>query len=90
MSKEDKDVLALESKVVYVKEGYGKKSEEPSIETLRSYLINRVRDCLHIVLSFSPVGPKFRERAWWFPALFSSCTIDWFLPWPEEALVAVA
>ena len=37
-----------------------------------------------------PVGPKFRERARRFPSLFSSCTIDWFLPWPEEALVAVA
>lgn len=88
--KEDKEVLALECKGVYVKEGYGKKSEEPSTLTLWSYFINRVRDCLHVVLSFSPVGPKFRERARRFPSLFSSCTIDWFLPWPEEALVAVA
>ncbi len=88
--KEDKEVLAIECKGVYVKEGYGKKTEEPSTLTLWSYFINRVRDCLHVVLSFSPVGPKFRERARRFPSLFSSCTIDWFLPWPEEALVAVA
>lgn len=61
--KEDKEVLAIECKGVYVKEGYGKKTEEPSTLTLWSYFINRVRDCLHVVLSFSPVGPKFRERA---------------------------
>ena len=54
--KEDKDVFSLESKTVYVKEGYGKKSEEPSMLTLWNYFINRVRDCLHVVLSFSPVG----------------------------------
>lgn len=55
-----------------------------------SFLIDRVRDNLHIVLAFSPVGVKFRERARKFPALFNECTIDWFLPWPEEALVSVS
>lgn len=49
-----------------------------------------MRDNLHIVLCFSPVGNKFRERARKFPALFNECTIDWFLPWPEEALSSVA
>jgi len=43
-----------------------------------------------MVLAFSPVGTKFRERARKFPSLFSTCTIDWFLPWPEEALVSVS
>lgn len=42
------------------------------------------------MLCFSPVGQKFRDRARKFPALFNECTIDWFLPWPEEALVSVA
>ena len=49
-----------------------------------------MRDNLHIVLCFSPVGQKFRERARKFPALFNECCIDWFLPWPEEALISVA
>ena len=86
--KEEKDTFALESKGVYAKEV--SKSYDPTPGELWTWVINRVRDCLHVVLSFSPVGPKFRERARKFPALFSSCTIDWFLPWPEDALVSVA
>lgn len=87
--KEDKEVFALETKTIYMKE-VGKKGEDPSPLTLWKYFINRVRDCLHIVLSFSPVGAKFRERARRFPSLFSQCNIDWYLPWPEEALVSVS
>eukprot|EP01035_Chromulina_nebulosa_P038073 gene38073-51424_t len=36
----------------------------------------------------SPVGVKFPERARKFPGIIAGCTIDWFLPWPKEALVA--
>ena len=87
--KDERDVIALETKNVYMKEA-GVKGEDPSPLELWIYFINRVRDCLHMVLAFSPVGQKFRERARKFPSIFSTCTIDWFLPWPEEALVAVS
>lgn len=87
--KDERDVFALETKNVYMKE-VGTKGEDPSTLELWIYFINRVRDCLHMILAFSPVGNKFRERARKFPSLFSSCTIDWFLPWPEEALVSVS
>ena len=87
--KDERDVFALETKTVYMKEA-GTKGEDPSTLELWIYFINRVRYCLHMVLAFSPVGTKFRERARKFPSLFSSCTIDWFLPWPEEALVSVS
>jgi dynein heavy chain len=87
--KEDKDLFSLESKNVYTKE-VGGKGYEPSILELWNFFISRVKDCLHMILAFSPVGNKFRERSQKFPSLFSCCTIDWFLPWPEDALVAVS
>jgi len=57
---------------------------------LWKYFINRVRDRLHFVLCFSPVGDKFRTRARKFPGLVAYCTINWFFPWPAEALLDVA
>ena len=38
----------------------------------------------------SPVGEAFRRRLRTFPALVNCTTIDWFLPWPEEALRSTA
>lgn len=59
-------------------------------DNLYSFFLGRVRDKLHIILCFSPVGTKFARRAQQFPGLINGCTIDWFLPWPEEALQAVS
>ena len=44
----------------------------------------------HVVLCSSPVGDGMRNRCLEFPALVNCCTIDWFQPWPEEALQSVA
>jgi hypothetical protein len=54
------------------------------------FFIEKVRKYLHVVLCFSPVGDKFRIRARQFPALINNTVIDWFQPWPQEALVSVA
>ncbi|KAK9794950.1 hypothetical protein WJX73_010224 [Symbiochloris irregularis] len=59
-------------------------------EALYSFFLGRVRDRLHVCLCFSPVGPQFAKRAQQFPGLINGTTIDWFLPWPEEALISVA
>ena len=58
--------------------------------SLYDFFISQVRKNLHVVLCFSPVGDAFRNRCLKFPALVNCTTIDWFQPWPEEALNSVA
>jgi len=53
------------------------------------YFINQIRLNLHVVLAFSPVGDAFRTRARKFPAIVNCTVIDWFQPWPYDALLSV-
>jgi dynein heavy chain len=87
--KDEQDVFKLECKNQYGKD-MNMKGADPSLLELWVFFINRVKDCLHMVLAFSPVGTKFRDRSQKFPSLFSQCSINWFLPWPEDALVSVS
>ena len=59
------------------------------INIFAQYLI-RVRQNVHVVFCMSPVGEEFRLRLLMFPSLVNCCTIDWFMPWPDEALRSVA
>jgi len=54
------------------------------------YFVDTCKANLHLVLAFSPVGSMFRKRLLTFPGLVNCCTIDWFLPWPKEALEKTA
>ncbi|XP_076026906.1 dynein axonemal heavy chain 2 [Genypterus blacodes] len=59
-------------------------------DSMFSYLIERVRNNLHVVLCMSPVGESFRNRILQYPALVNCTTIDWFCEWPRDALLEVS
>ncbi|KAI8922930.1 hypothetical protein BC831DRAFT_55734 [Entophlyctis helioformis] len=59
-------------------------------EVMWQYFVNKCADNLHIVLCMSPQGDKLRERCRSFPGLVNNTMIDWFPPWPEQALFSVA
>ncbi|XP_017769738.1 PREDICTED: dynein heavy chain 7, axonemal-like [Nicrophorus vespilloides] len=57
---------------------------------LFNYFVQIIREQLHVTLAMSPIGDSFRNRIRKFPAIVNCCTIDWFQPWPADALLAVA
>ncbi|CAF4351381.1 unnamed protein product, partial [Adineta steineri] len=57
---------------------------------LQEFFYQRVRTNLHIILSFSPAGSKFREICRLHPALLNCTSIDWFTEWSETSMVQVA
>lgn len=59
-------------------------------DALFAFFLERVRTNLHVVLCLSPIGEAFRERCRMFPGLVNCTTIDWFTPWPSDALFEVA
>ncbi|XP_028848515.1 dynein heavy chain 12, axonemal isoform X2 [Denticeps clupeoides] len=68
----------------------GNKNLEFSPLALFAHFVARCKENLHIVVAFSPIGDSFRNRLRQFPSLINCCTINWFQPWPEEALERVA
>ncbi|KAL4465245.1 hypothetical protein ABPG74_001959 [Tetrahymena malaccensis] len=89
LTKDERDVWLRDLSLSYCKEKQIANIDLPQQE-LWSYFVDRIKDNFHIILCFSPVGQKLRETACKFPAIFNECTIDWFLPWPEQALISVA
>jgi dynein heavy chain len=47
-------------------------------EAVLAHYVHLVRNNLHVVLAFSPIGAGFRNRCRMFPSLVNCCTIDWF------------
>ena len=62
----------------------------PSRENCWSFFIQEVKKNLHMSMCFSPVGDDLKTRARKFPALVNCTVIDWFQPWPYDALYKVA
>lgn len=66
----------------------GNSNEAP--DAINEWFFNRVKDNMHLSICMSPVGESFRSYIRQYPALINNTTIDWFMPWPEEALIEVA
>jgi dynein heavy chain len=85
-AKDERDAMCGEVRNDFVKDCPG---VEENLLNMFQYFMDRLRDNLHVALCFSPVNAKFPIRAQKFPAIFS-VNINWFMPWPESALVAVS
>lgn len=66
----------------------GNTNEAP--DAVSEWFFNRVKDNLHLSICMSPVGKTFSNFIRQYPALVNNTTLDWFMPWPEEALIEVA
>ncbi|XP_059138610.1 dynein axonemal heavy chain 10-like [Physella acuta] len=62
----------------------------PAKESIWQFFVDKCANNLHIVMAMSPVGETLRTRCRNFPGIVNNAIIDWFFPWPEQALFAVA
>jgi len=68
-----------------------KQNKLPETKEFRwAYFVKRARENIHVMLAMSPSGDTLRIRCRNFPGLVSNTTIDWFFPWPMDALTDVA
>ncbi|XP_077015711.1 dynein axonemal heavy chain 10 isoform X3 [Tamandua tetradactyla] len=81
---EEKESILSQISSEAVKQGIGLAKE-----SVWQYFVNKSASNLHIVLGMSP-GDTLRTRCRNFPGLVNNTGIDWFMPWPPQALHAVA
>uniref|UniRef100_A0A2R9AUA6 Dynein axonemal heavy chain 14 n=1 Tax=Pan paniscus TaxID=9597 RepID=A0A2R9AUA6_PANPA len=84
---ENVELDSIAMKIRYLTEQSGHMDNRQS---LLSFFQKRIYKNLHIFVIMSPEGPSFRQNCRVYPSMISSCTIDWYERWPEEALLIVA
>ncbi len=52
--------------------------------------ISRAKKNLHLLMFMSPAGTQLQMYIRQYPSLVNCTSIDWFLPWPKEALQTVS
>ncbi len=55
-----------------------------------NFFLEKIRRNLKVVLCFSPVGDLMRVRSSRFPGIINSTIVDWYHPWPKDALIDVS
>lgn len=81
---DEKESLINQTREEALQHGFSSKDQ------IWNYFIQKCANNLHIVLCMSPTGDTLRVRCRNFPGLVNNTVIDWFLPWPRQALLAVA
>ncbi|XP_037593658.1 dynein heavy chain 14, axonemal isoform X1 [Cebus imitator] len=79
------DSIAIKLRSVTEQPGY-----MDNRQSLLLFFQKRIYKNLHIFVIMSPEGPSLRQNCRIYPSMISSCTIDWYERWPEEALLIVA
>jgi len=59
-------------------------------EAIANIFQTQLKENLHICFCISPIGDQFRNYCRMYPGLVNNTTINWFMPWPEDALLEVA
>ena len=63
-------------------------NQQPDVNLTYEIFVENTRNNLHVLFCTSPVGENLRMRMRKFPALINCCILDWFMPWPQEALIS--
>lgn len=61
-----------------------------NLESITNFFFDKIRLNLKVVLCHSPVGDFMRIRSRKFPGIINSTSVDWFHPWPADALIGVS
>jgi len=69
---------------------FAKNTENMSNNQKYAFFTKICKNNLHMIITVSPVGDEYRKRLRTFPSLINCSTIDWFLPWPMDALRSVS
>ena len=61
----------------------------PTEMNIFMFYLAAIKASVHMVIAMSPINESFKDRMNRFPSFVNCSTIDWFAPWPEEALYGV-
>lgn len=84
------DVTHIKDTIINNSDISNDKKRDSSDANIMNTFIDMCKKYIHVVLCMSPIGEQFRKRVMKFPSLVNCTSIDWFMPWPEEALTEVA
>ena len=88
---EDDELHAIYQQIIPFARESGFTTEEiDDVETMLEFFFKGTRECVTVILCFSPLGDGLRRTLHEYTGIASCCTIDWYEEWPIDALSAMA